>query len=174
MKKRVMNLTLFLCFLTIGCDNVNEETYGLFFFLLNGEPQSGGPGPESGTTLTYNGSDRYFLSIELSPTASGVNRGMYFAIPSIKPGSYPIQPKYINGTYYASGFSESYEDQPVGRYESVSSSDSIYIDKFNVDTGSIEARFEGTYVVDRADGIGRTLPDTLRITQGFLSATLHK
>lgn len=157
--------------LAAGCDTSAPDPVGSFSLRLNGDVRGNSDLDRAG--LTHNPSYGYLLNLQLGTGDRYRTHGFVITLPQLSTGPYSLYPHEYNGFFYEALFFETYDQQPAGSYEIVSPGDSLTIVEYNENTGYVKATFAGTYVVENPHAPFRTLPDTLRITEGVVEVTLY-
>ncbi len=161
--------SMVLCALILtvgGCDSTEPEPTGSFSLKLNGVARGSSGLDQVG--LVHNPSYGFFLNMQLATEDHNRTHGIVVTLPALSEDTYSLFAYERSSYVYQSLFFEGYDGQPAGTYEIVSERDSLTIVDYNASTGYVKATFAGTYVVRNPHAPFRTLPDTLRITEGVV------
>lgn len=165
-----------LSFAAAGCDGqeVARPFYGESRFLLNGELWATSERTGMGASSVGDDALYLFTSSRISSPDGYTSNGISIMLPDIVAGSYPAQQYVVGQALYGVVFREIDYDVRIGRWESIDPSDSVFVTRFDPATNEVEGTFEGTFVAPPRPDLPRTLPDTLRITDGYFRAIVQR
>ena len=152
-----------------GCGSTEptEATDGEISFLLNGEPWQ----PTAPPVIARSAYAYEIIADHWIDGRFPLHQGIYFVVPDAEWAGvqrYPLDfgPDGRGGPQRGD-FAEMNGDEIVSRYEPLPGG-GFEVTRYDEETGQIEGRFEGVYVIDPLDTASdlRRLPDTLRVTEG--------